>query len=431
MISASALDRHRWTPAALLALSLWLPSPVPAALETGGHVKVRGEITEFPDNSLIHAFTGDDAQDLNADLRFLLKGNRNAIDFEADAQVLVLYGDTVAYTRELLQTAPLFEQLFGRLPTDDRRWWDLTYVAEDEGKRAAVARLDRLSLGYTGDQLSVKFGRQAITWGNGLVYTPMDIVNPFDPTQVDTEYKPGDDMLYGQWLRENGDDVQATYVVRRDPVTGNTDTDQATAALKYHFFRGESESDVLLARHYGETLFAIGGSRDLGGAVWRGDLVLSDTETEGVVLQGVANTSYSWIGFGKNMTGSLEYYYNGFGQDDGCYSPECLADNPELVRRVARRQLYTLGRHYVGGSVLVEVTPLFTVAPNIFWNVSDQSALFQVVTENSLGDNLVLLGALGVPLGEDGTEFGGIESDAPGTYLSNRFNFFLQLSAYF
>jgi len=37
-----------------------------------------------------------------------------------------------------------------------------------------------------------------LSWGNGLVFSPMDIVNPFDPTAVDTEYKAGDDMLYGQ-----------------------------------------------------------------------------------------------------------------------------------------------------------------------------------------------------------------------------------------
>ena len=62
----------------------------------------------------------------------------------------------------------------------------------------------------------MKFGRQAITWGNGLFYAPMDLVNPFDPATIDTEYKAGDDMLYLQYLQDNGNDLQAAVVVRRD-----------------------------------------------------------------------------------------------------------------------------------------------------------------------------------------------------------------------
>jgi hypothetical protein len=158
---------------------------------------------------------------------------------------------------------------------------------------------------------------------------------------------------------------------------------------------------------------------------------LSDTETEDVVAQFVINTSYSWVWNGKNVSGSAEYYFNGFGQSNGCYSPECLTDNPELVERISRRQLFTLGRHYLGGSLMVEVTPLFTLTPNIFWNIGDGSALLQFVTQNSLGDNLVLLGALGIPMGPSGTEYGGIDTGIEGVYFSTDLSMFLQLNWYF
>ena len=77
------------------------------------------------------------------------------------------------------------------------------------------------------------------------------------------------------------------------------------------------------------------------------------------------------------------------------------------------------------------LTPLFTVTPNLFWNLGDGSALLQVVTQNSLGDNLVLLGALGVPMGPSGTEYGGIETDIPGVYFSSDMSLFLQLGWYY
>ena len=35
---------------------------------------------------------------------------------------------------------------------------------------------------------------------------PMDLMNPFDPATIDTEYKAGDDMLYFQYLQDGGND---------------------------------------------------------------------------------------------------------------------------------------------------------------------------------------------------------------------------------
>jgi hypothetical protein len=402
-----------------------------ARLDLGGDLRGRASYQSFPDDSVIRPLTGSSAKDFNAILRLKLDAAKRDWDFKTDGQLVASCGDSVEYTRELVAQAPGFEALFGRLINDDRRWWNLTHTIEDEGKRALIARLDRLSVGYTGATTSLRFGRQALSWGNGLIYTPMDIVNPFDPTAVDTEYKTGDDLLYGQFLQAGGNDAQGAYVVRRDPLTGDVESDQATLAAKYHGFAGPGEYDLLLAEHYGEGLLGIGGAMDVGGAVWRTDLVLSDTETEDVVTQFVINTSYSWVWFGRNVTGSAEYFYNGFGRSDGCYTPTCLAASPELVERVARRQVFTLGRHYLGGSMMVEVTPLFTLTPNLFWNVGDGSALLQLVSNNSLGDNLMLLGALGVPIGPGGTEYGGIETDVQGTYFSSSLSAFLQLNWYF
>lgn len=429
---------NRWREAvagrlvALLAVTVFAPvSVADVDYEFGGHLKTRASVQSFADDSVINDLTGDTGEDLTAELRLLFRASRGAWDVHADYQFIPLYGDRVEYTRFLQETAPGFEELFGRLPNDDRRWFDLTHVYEDEGKRVVLNRLDRLYLAHTSASTAIRFGRQALTWGNGLVYTPMDIVNPFDPTQVDTEYKAGDDMLYGQYLRADGDDVQGTVVVRRNPLNDEVEADQATLALKYHGFTTGSEFDLLAARHYGDPVVGVGGNHEIGGAVWRGDLVLSLTGDEDAIAQFVTSLSYSWVWGGKNISGWLEYYFNGFGQSDGCYSPACLADNPELVKRLGRRQLFTLGRHYMAASATVEITPLFLLTPNLFWNVGDGSALIQIVTQNSLDDNLVLLGALSIPVGPNGTEYGGIETDAPGKFFSTGPGLFLQLGWYF
>jgi hypothetical protein len=403
----------------------------PLSYEYGGHVKSRVSVEYFPEGSLFRDYADSSASDLNSNLRLKFKGDRDPWSFTVDGQVIALYGDTVEFSRELFSDVQGLEFLSNRLPNDDRRWWDLTNIARDSGNSAVINRLDRLAVGYSGDRLSLNFGRQAISWGNGLFYSPMDIVNPFDPAQVDTEYKSGDDMLYAQLLQDNGNDLEGSVVIRRSLITEEPESDQSTAALKYHGFIELVEYDLLIAEHYGEPLFGIGGSVDLGGALWRGDLVLSDTEFDGVVTQFVANSSYSWVWSERNFSGSVEYYYNGFGQNDGCYSSECLASNVELVRQFGRGQLYTLGRHYLAASMSMEVTPLFNLTPNVFWNLSDHSALLQIVTRNSLGDNLVLLGAATLPLGPDGTEYGGIPADNQNRYFSRDWGLFMQLGWYF
>ena len=51
--------------------------------------------------------------------------------------------------------------------------------------------------------------------------------------------------------------------------------------------------------------------------------------------------------------------------------------------------------------------------------------------QRDLHQDVVLLGAFTVPIGPDGTEFGGIESGEPGTFLSQGPGLFLQIAAYF
>jgi hypothetical protein len=397
------------------------------AINGSGDTRLRLVGTTFPSNSAIHELTGSSAVDLEGILRLKLEASSNRWSFDAAYQLIGLYGDRVEYTRTDL---PLSDVLFQRFPVDDRRWFDLTKVMHDRDKEALLHRLDRLWIGYTTDKTVVRFGRQAISWGNGLFYAPMDLVNPFDPATIDTEYKPGDDMLYVQHLQSNGNDVQAAIVIRRDVVTGDVDSDQATYSAKYHGFAGESEYDLLVARHYTDTVIGFGGTRSVGGAILRGDIVVTDTDRD-TYLQVVANWSYSWTWSGKNVSGALEYHFNGFGLSGGNYDPQRLGAEPDLLTRLARGETFTLGRNYLAGSLMIEMSPLWTLTPTLLANVGDPSALFQLVTQRSLSDNLVFLGSLNLPLGTDGSEFGGIDTGVDGVYLSGGPGVFAQIAWYF
>ena len=380
--------------------------------EFTGHTKLNATGQNYPDDSALQALYGSSSIDAQADARLNLKWRNAGWRFNADYQLVGLHSE------------------FLRLPNDDRRLFNLTDVISDSSEDALLHRLDRLWLGYSNEKVVVRFGRQALSWGNGLFYAPMDLVNPFNPETIDTEYKAGDDMLYAQYLRDSGDDVQAAAVIRRNLISGEVESEVATYALKYHGFAGEFEYDVLVAESYADAILGIGWGRGIGGAHWGSDLVITDTDSD-TYIQFVTNLSYSWVARGKNMSGAIEYHYNQFGQSNGDYDPLSLAQNPELLARIARGQMFTLGQHYLAGSVMIEMTPLWSLTPVLLANIGDPSALLQLTTNYSLGDNMTLLGSINLPLGSNGTEFGGIETGLPDLYFSTGSSVFAQFAWYF
>jgi len=395
--------------------------------EFTGHTKTRLIAQYFPNDSIFHDLTGSNSVDVEGDLRLNLEGDRGPWSFDASYQLFALYGDRVEYSRNL---PPSLNVIQNRFPNDTRRLFDLTSVISDSGKFASLHRLDRLWLGYANEKTVVRFGRQAISWGNGLFFAPMDVINPFDPTAIDTEYKTGDDMLYAQYLRDNGDDFQAAIVFRRNPMTGDFESDEGAVSIKYHGVSGNTEYDVLAALNHDDATIGIGGNKSIGGAVLRGDIVVTDTSSD-TTVQFVSNLSYSWTWGGKNVSGAIEYYFNGFGQKDGAYDPPSLAANPELLDRLARGEVFSIGRHYLAGSLMIEISPLWLVTPNVFLNVEDGSALVQLVTQNDLKENLAFLGSLNVPIGPKGTEYGGIETPVADRYFSTDLSIFAQFAWYF
>ncbi len=373
--------RHSWV---LVLVLFAVAAAAESPFQFDGHTKLRVVAQTYPADSLFRDIGGSSSTDTIAEGRLNLAARASGWSFHADYQLVGIYSEFLALG----------------LPNDDSRLLDLTRSISDGSEHAWLHRLDRLWAGYAGRKVVVRAGRQALSWGNGLYFHPLDLVNPFDPTTIDTEYKTGDDMLYGQYLRDNGHDVQAAVVFRRDPVTGDRDSDQGTAALKYHGFAGEYEYDLLVGENRGDTVVGLGAVGSLGGAVWRSDLVVTDGEDE-TNVDFVANVSYSWTWSGRNVSGSAEYYRS---RDD---------------------------RNYLAGNLMIEMTPLWTLTPTLIGNVDDPSALLQIVTQYSLGDNAVFLGSLNLPMGGNGTEFGGPETGIPGRYLSFDAGVFAQFAWYF
>jgi hypothetical protein len=394
----------------------------------GGHAKYQFIRSTYDDAALAAVTADRTPADHALDVRLKAEKRSGPWETVVHYELLGLYGDTLAARRTLAGLGyPLASGVTG-LPQDDRRLFDLTRDLSEGQQHAVVQRLDRLSLGYLGAGGVLRVGRQAISWGNGLVFQPLDIFNPFSPIAIDKEYKTGDDMLYGQRVFGGKSDVQAILLPRRDPISGKLAGDQGSVALKYHQTFAGSDVDVVLARHYDEALFGAGLVRNLGGAVVRVDLVVSDTLADGRVSSLVINTDYSWVGFKRNMYGYLEYFHSGFGART---TADYAMPSPALGERLARGELFTQGRDYLATGVQVEISPLVNVYNGIILNLHDASGFYQLRGVYDYRQNLQLQAGLNLPYGDRGSEYGGVAVVPGGPVVAPARSVYIKSAYYF
>jgi len=393
----------------------------------GGHLKGQVSDTVYQSDDLQAQLGQNPAHDENLDFRLKAEKRQGAWDFAVHYELLALHGDSLETRRTLAASGfPVTGSVTG-LPNDDRRLFNLTSEVIDRTGTAAVQRLDRFAVGYGTERFLVRAGRQAVSWGNGLVFQPLDFLNPFSPIAIDKDYKTGDDMLYSQWQTGSHGDLQTVIVPRRDPLTHAVTGHDSSYAAKLRRRLAGFDLDVLVARHYDENLFGAGVVHSIGGAVWRLDLECNDIPGD-TAWSLVTNLDYSWVLLGKNMYGFAEYFRNGLGEASaaGYANP-----NPELAARLVRGELFTLARDYTALGLQVELAPLVNVFANLIQNLDDASRYFQLRGVYDWRENTQLMAGVNLPAGARGSEYGGIPTAYPGTYYSAGRSVYLRAAWYF
>jgi hypothetical protein len=389
--------------------------------ELGGHFRISGSATSYNDDSLYKQVGTDTGYDGQADIR--IKDNlffSDRVYGELNYQMFLNGGDTYEKNYQLRQqeTGAAGTAIEDTRPNDRRRLLNLTATIEEDDDYYIAHRLDRLLISLKPDWGDVTIGRQAVTWGNGLIFNPMDLFNPFAPTDTIRDYKVGDDLvsatLHGGALGE----LNFLAVPRRDPDSGEVDADNSSLAAKTHLFFGSTEIDFMLAYHYKENVAGVGISGYLKDAAYRADLTWStltdETDREGF-FNLVLNLDYSWVLGGKNFYGLLEYFHSGLGKDNYL---SALSD-PELSQRLERGELYTLGKNYLAGQLQIELHPLFNVYLNVINNLSDPSGIIQPRAVWSISQQLSMNMGLTTYYGGKETEYGGFSLETEDSSGSN------------
>lgn len=402
----------------------------------GGRLRTTGRVSWADDDTFLAPVASGRLYDGSVDFRLINETFfRDWVYFEGAYELIFAGGDTRRASQDLqdrfpgFPSAPLFT---GIQLNDDRRLLDLTDTIHETDGYILFQRLDRLYLAMLPQWGSLRIGRQALTWGNGLIFNPMDLFNPFPPAAIDRDYKVGDDMVVAQLTLPQNGDVQALYVPRRDLETENVEWDQSALAAKLHVVLATTDVDIMAAKNYNDTIGGLGTTGYLGGAAWRLDATWtwvdgSHENGQDDFLSLVANLDYSWVWCGKNLYGFLEYYYNGLGTKD---YEEAVSD-PEIIERISRGNLFVLGKNYFSGHVQVELHPLFSAFFTSINNVEDPSGILQPRVVWDIRQNLQMTMGANVFWGSKGSEYGGYI--IPGTGIRSRSpdNVYLWLSYYF
>lgn len=380
--------------------------------EWGGHFRISGDASQ-PDEKSFLKLTGPDTYcNGAADLRLKNKTYlATSGHLEIHYETALSGGDTRRAAADLERRFSGLEP-FNLIPgapiNDDRRLMDLTKaISEDEGY-IWYHRLDRLSLTLQPAWGTVSVGRQALTWGNGLIFNPMDLFNPFQPTDIIRDYKVGDDMAVVRAPLKNFGDAQMVYVARRNPASGDVESAQSALAGKLHFAVGNTEFDTMVAQNYGDTVIGLGSRGYLKDAAWRMDATytfLDDAIRRSGYLALVANMDYSWVWLGKNFHGLVEFYFNGLG--DNTY-PEALYD-PDIFTRLSRGEFFVLGRTYVSAEIQIELHPLVNLYLTAINNTADPSGVLQPRTAWDVTENTRITAGANISYGRTGSEYGGFK----------------------
>lgn len=338
----------------------------------GGHIKGLGQ--SIDNNAFIAT-----------DLRLKTQHDHNNWSFKLDYQLQAAASDGI-----------------GNLPrpNDDSQIFNLQHTLLNERDVIAQHRIDRLTLSYTQAKYSIHVGRQAFSWGQGQIFNPLDLFNPFAPTAFDKEYKPGSDMVHAQWLMDSGDDFSLLAVPRRNPKTGNIEQDQSSYAVFWRHF-ATVETHIMLAKDYDDTVLGLSFGGNWLDGQWNLELMPTQLGNGDIKTSGLINYHQAWSWLERNVSGFIEGFYNGFGEADA----KLTSLSNELAIRLARGQLFTKNRYYLGLGGTMEITALSSLSASALQNLQDHSGLIMLNASYSLSNTQQLLLGIQQSLGAKHSEF--------------------------
>jgi hypothetical protein len=253
-------------------------------------------------------------------------------------------------------------------------------------------------LGYEGDRLTVRAGRQRIAWGTGKIWNPTDVLNPYQPTAIEPDERRGVDALYARlgvgalgqaelvwapndaWL---GHDLLARVHDNLDGWDVSALGGKTAGAKDSWMLGGDFAGTVLDGTLHGEWARLDPRAR---APYWKADL--------GWDYDVPDDPSRRWL---KNSAFVFEWDYAGNGATD----PARYNFAPELAGTEVG-----VARDYFGTTFSKDLNPLLKLEAAAIVNADDGSTFFSPTLTWSALENLSLSAGLQRFGGERRTEYG-------------------------
>jgi hypothetical protein len=256
--------------------------------------------------------------------------------------------------------------------------------------------LDRLAMSFSLPVVDITVGRQAVGWGLGRLWAPLDLFAPMSPTDLDREERRGVDALrltlnltassYFEVVAVGGSEVDDD---------GEREVTWGASALAWLLRVERWGVDFLLtAGKVGrDRVIGAGLSGQLFGVTLRGEVTGTEDEEGDRWTRATVGVEF---GTPFNLTGIVEYHYNGF----GTLEPESyLGRAARFASRLSTGQLSGLGQHYAGVTLAWQPGAWGGLTLIYVQNLTDGSLMLGPAVEYVLSDEVRLTAVALIPIG--------------------------------
>ncbi|HCH61781.1 MAG TPA: hypothetical protein DFR83_03175 [Deltaproteobacteria bacterium] len=263
---------------------------------------------------------------------------------------------------------------------------DLSWEAVDDDELLVQLRADRLAFKFEQGPVGATVGRQAITFGRGFFFTPLDLVNPFFPTSVDQEYKPGVDAARVDAYYGTGGQATVASAYR-----GDWDLDGMVHAVYAQQTLGLWDIGLFGGLVQGDTVGGISLAGSIGPVSLHTDTSVTEPrqDDEDLFVRSV-------VGAQGSVTPTTQLIGEVYVQTNGATDPSDYLDQYDSPR-YRRSELWLAGRTYSAVSITQEVRPTLSGMLVLIANLEDPSALAGPSLIWSVSDNVT--GNLGAYIG--------------------------------
>lgn len=281
-------------------------------------------------------------------------------------------------------------------------WLPLQWTAVDRPNYQLTNRIDWLYARYHWESLAVTLGRQPVSMGRGQIWTPEDLLAPFSPLQLNTEFKPGVDALRLDWtLSETATLLLVGTLGKQNPTHDFEVGKDGSGALA----RGELSFDRLrIGGQAGVVRGDVVGGLDLFVDLGRG----FDLHGEGTLtyvpdierrVDGRKAFNRAVLGTTTALTSDLhvtaEAYFNG----SGAAHPADYVTGFSSPRFTVG-EVYNVGRLYAGVAADWQIHPLLHAVVSALSNLEDPSAILTPEFDYNVATNALLVAGAFIPLGK-------------------------------